>query len=123
MTRSPGGLNLLRIRGLPGPRVWALAVALIPAACLSGPTPEVGELDPIHARPAEDIRTVELGRGQTLGGLLSGAVDADDYYPVLMAFREQASPRRMRPDTEITFRYLPGEVRVRGIDVEVNEDE
>jgi len=123
VTRSPGGLNLLRIRGLPGPRVWALAVALIPAACLSGPTPEVGELDPIHARPAEDIRTVELGRGQTLGGLLSGAVDADDYYPVLMAFREQASPRRMRPDTEITFRYLPGEVRVRGIDVEVNEDE
>ncbi|HSM59581.1 MAG TPA: M23 family metallopeptidase, partial [Longimicrobiales bacterium] len=74
------------------------------------------------ASPAEEIRVVTLGRNQTLGELLQGAVEDTEHYALLLAFREQASPRRMREGTEITLRYLPAGQGLRGVDVAIDSD-
>lgn len=104
-------------------RTWAVALAAVAAAaCGQVPAPDAGTLDAVYAEPAEDIRIMELGQGQTLGELLSGAVDANEQYNLLLAFREQASPRRMRSGTEITLRYRPEDQWLRGVDVALDKD-
>jgi murein DD-endopeptidase MepM/ murein hydrolase activator NlpD len=80
-------------------------------------------LDPVYARPAEDVEILTLGRNQTLGELLQGSVDTNEQYGLLLAFREQASPRRIRVNTEITLRYRPEDHWLRGVDVAINADE
>lgn len=80
-------------------------------------------LDPVYARPAEDFEILTLGRNQTLGELLQGSVDANEQYGLLLAFREQASPRRIRVNTEITLRYRPDDRWLRGVDVAINPDQ
>lgn len=97
-------------------------LAVAAAACL-GETPDAGTLDPVYAEPAEEVEIVTLGRGQTFGELLDGLVDTNEQYSLLMAFREQASPRRMRAGTEITLRYRPEDRWLRGVDVAMNGDE
>lgn len=102
-----------------------VAVALVAtasSACISE-TPESGVLDPIYAPPAEDVEIFSLGRGQTFGELLYGAVDANEQASLLLAFQEHASPRRMRQGTEITLRYLAESDSLRGIDVAISPDE
>ncbi len=91
--------------------------------CSAGVAPDAGTLDPVYAQPAEDVEILTLGRGQTLGELLNSQVDANEQYSLLAAFREQASPRRMRAGTEITLRYRPEDRWLRGVDVAVNSDE
>lgn len=98
-----------------------LGVAL--ASCSWGDAPDAGELDPIYARPAEDIEILKLGRNETLGELLSGSVDANEQYSLLLAFREQASPRRMRVGTEITLRFRPEDHWLRRVDVALDRDQ
>lgn len=88
-----------------------------------GSAPDVGELDPVYARPAEDFRVLSLGPGQTLGEVLQGNVGANEQYGLLLAFREQASPRRMKQGTEITLRYLPSNEWLRGVDVALSPDQ
>lgn len=90
--------------------------------CSVDGAPDAGTLDPVFARPAEDVRVLSLGRGQTFGGLLQGVVDGNEQYALLLAFQEQASPRRMREGTEITLRYLAGEPELRGVDVALDRD-
>jgi len=106
---------------------WRLAAALVAVAaagaCSVGEPPDAGTLDPIYAQPAEDVQVMTLGRNQTLGELLSGAMDGNEQYGFLLAFREQASPRRMRAGTEITLRYRPDDGWLRGVDVALNSDQ
>lgn len=89
--------------------------------------PDVGLLSPLYARPAERVVVRTLARGETVGEILLTAMDANDRYSLLLAFREQASPRRMRPGTEIAFHWLEsgdseGEAP-RRVDVTLNRDE
>ncbi len=93
------------------------------SACAPTAAPDAGTLDALYAEPAEDIEVVSLGQGQTLGEVLDGLVDVNEQYAFLMAFRQHASPRRMRPGTEITFRYRPEDRWLRGVDVLINGDE
>jgi murein DD-endopeptidase MepM/ murein hydrolase activator NlpD len=97
-----------------------LSVAL--TGCLGDP-PDVGLLSTVYATPAEEIRIYSLARGQTFGELLDGVMSANEQASLLLAFSEHASPRRMRPRTEISLRYLQGEDDLRGIDVEISPDE
>ena len=66
---------------------------------------EVGELPAVHARPAELAQVRALGEGQTLDEILGEFADDNERQNVLLAFQEQASPRRMRVGAEITLRY------------------
>lgn len=107
-------------------RIWFAAtvfgsVAL--SACSLGEPGDAGTLDPIYARPAEDIEVLTLGRNQTLGEVLEGAISGDEHYGLLLAFLEQASARRMRAGTEITLRYRPDDRWLRGVDVAINADQ
>ncbi len=103
-----------------------LAAALGLVACSScslGEPPDAGTLDPVYAKPAEHIEIRTLGRNQTLGEVLAGAVGADEHYALLLAFMEQANPRRMTERTEITLRYRPDDRWLRGVDVAINADQ
>lgn len=95
------------------------AGALCVSAC---GTPDAGMLDKVYAEPAERREVRILGPGETLGQVLGESLDRRDQQAVLLAFQEQASPRRMRVDTEITLRFV-GENVLRGVDVVVNPDE
>ena len=87
-----------------------------------GPVPEVGGLPAVFAVPAELAEVRALGRGQTLGGVLSDAVDPREHHVLLMAFEEQATPRRMQIGTEITLRFRRADKWLRGVDVVLNAD-
>ncbi|MDZ7780164.1 MAG: M23 family metallopeptidase [Gemmatimonadota bacterium] len=118
MRRSPHSTSVGRL---------ALALAVLTAvglsACEFGEVPEVGVLDPVQVPPAERVDIHELGSGQTFGELLGGRLGANEQASLLLAFREHASPRRMRPGTEVTFRYLRTQEELRAVDVEINRDE
>ncbi len=90
----------------------------------SGPPPDSGMVQPLYATPPLhlDIRT--LGGGETLGQLLEAAnLSAAEQQEVLMAFREQASPRRMRAGTEVTFQRHVGTRDLRAVEVGLSPDE
>ena len=86
------------------------------------PVPEVGGLAAVCAVPAELAEVRALGRGQTLGGVLSDAVDSREHHVLMMAFEEQATPRRMQIGTEITLRFRTADRWLRGVDVALNAD-
>jgi murein DD-endopeptidase MepM/ murein hydrolase activator NlpD len=92
------------------------------SGCSLWSTPDVGELDPVYARPAEIARVLTLAPDQTLGELLQGSMSSSQQYGLLLAFQEQASPRRMQAGTEVTLRYLTGNDSLRGVDVALNSD-
>jgi murein DD-endopeptidase MepM/ murein hydrolase activator NlpD len=86
--------------------------------------PDAGVLEPVHAASAEEVRVEVLARGQTFGGILSRAdLSPQEQHALLLAFREQANPSRMRDGTEITLRTLKGDETVRGVDVAMSPDE
>ncbi len=87
-----------------------------------GPVPEAGVLPAVFAAPAEVAEARALGAGQTLGEVLSAAVDAREQHNLLTAFQEQASPRRMQVGTAITLRYRESDHWLRGVDVALNPD-
>jgi murein DD-endopeptidase MepM/ murein hydrolase activator NlpD len=95
---------------------------LATAACGVEP-PDVGRLDRVHVPPAELVRIFSLNSGQTFGGLLNDVMSANEQASLLMAFREHASPRRMRQGTEISLRFLPEDHYLRGVDVALTPDE
>jgi len=86
------------------------------------PVTEVGGLPSVFAVPADLAEVHALGRGQTLGGVLSDAVDSREHHVLLMAFEEQATPRRMQIGTEITLRFRRADQWLRGVDVVLNAD-
>jgi murein DD-endopeptidase MepM/ murein hydrolase activator NlpD len=113
------------------PSLWVLlgAAGVLGAALLFGHristrVVEVGLLDPVQALPAERLEVVHLQRGQTFGSVLQHAsVGWSEQNALLLAFREQANPRRMQDGTRITLRYLPEEGSLRGVDVTMTRDE
>jgi murein DD-endopeptidase MepM/ murein hydrolase activator NlpD len=84
---------------------------------------DVGTLDAVYARPAEDVEILTLARNQTLGELLQGAIDASEQSAFLLAFGQHASPRRMRAGSEVTLRYRSDDHALRGVDIAINSDE
>ena len=102
----------------------ALGLALVVGSRLTSGIPEVGPLAPIVAAPAELREEFRLGSGGTFGEVLQAAsVGWSEQNALLLAFREQANPRRMKEDTRITLRWLPGQEELRGVDVSLNKDE
>jgi len=103
-----------------------LAVVLGSALALARPEreyPNVGRVPAVFAVGAEEMEVHTLAPGQTLGELLDRAsLDAAGQYELLLAFREQASPRRLRAGTEVSFRWR-GDAGLRGVDVTLNPDE
>ncbi len=86
--------------------------------------PTVGLVEGVYAAPSERVEVWALQRDQTLGDLLTGVLDANAQYGLILAFREQASPRRMRPGTEVAFRWLAGDSpTLRAVDIALNADE
>ncbi len=111
--------GLMRV---PGRCLAAIAWVAAGLGCSLGEPPDAGTLDPVFARPAEEIEILTLRRNQTLGELLDPSVSANEQYAMLLAFQEQASPRRMRPGTEVTLRSLPGGAWIRAVDVTLDSD-
>ena len=104
--------------------VGALALVLLAGSRLTFGTPEVDLIAPIFAAPAELREEVRLRSGETFGEVLQAAsIGWSEQNAVLMAFREQANPRRIRDGTLITFRWLREKERLRGVDVTLSRDE
>jgi len=102
----------------------AVALALFIGHQMSSRPPEVGPLEVVVAAPAEMLQSTSLQVGQTFGEVLQVAnVGWSDQNSLLMAFREQANPRRMRDGTRITLRWFPGRDVLRGVDVTLSRDE
>lgn len=113
------------------PSLWVLVgttcvlgMALFLGHHVSTRVPEIGVLGTIQAMPAERMEVVHLQRGQTFGGVLQNAsVGWSEQNALLLAFREQANPRRMQDGTRITLRWVPEEEWLRGVDVALSRDE
>ncbi len=121
MIRIPRPSSPLVFLGVAG----ALALALLVGHRVSSSPPEVGPLDPVLATPAERLEVVFLNRGQTFGEILQRAdVGWSDQNSLLLAFREQANPRRMQDGTRITLRWFPERELApgRGRDLEQRRD-
>ncbi len=81
-------------------------------------------MEPILASPAERSEIVNLQMGQTFGEVLEEAsLNWNEQAELLLAFREQANPRRMADGAKITLRRLPHGDRLRGVDVALSRDE
>jgi murein DD-endopeptidase MepM/ murein hydrolase activator NlpD len=98
-------------------------LAAVAVAACGREVPDVGAINPLYAPPAENLEIVALGGGDTFGDLLYPVMSANEQASLLMAFREHASPRRMRQGTEVTFRYLRQDDSLRGVDVALTPDE
>ena len=101
-----------------------LAVALALVFVRGEEVPTVAIVEPIYATPAERVEVRSLAQDQTLGDLFSGVLDPNAQSGLIRALREQANPRRMRPGTEVTFRWLEVDPPVlRAVEVRINQDE
>ena len=93
------------------------------SSCSMGAPIDVGTLDAVYARPAEEAEVLTLGRNQTLGELLQSVVGTSEQSSLLLAFREHASPRRMRAGSEVTLRYRTDDHALRGVDIAISSDQ
>ncbi len=113
----------------PAPYLMAgmlLGIGLIAgsSSALSSAPGDAGTLEPVFAAPAETTDRLQIGPGETLGRVLWNEADLGpgEQEALLDAFREEASPRRLRAGTPITLRRrIDGWLR--GIDVTLNADE
>ncbi len=104
-------------------RMATVAFATVVMAACSREIPEVGQLQPFYVPPAENVEIYALRSGDTFGEVLWPVMTANEQASFLMAFREHASPRRMRQGTEITLRYLRDDDSLRGVDVALTPDQ
>ena len=101
-----------------------LGVGAMVVLPLPGGVPDAGMLEPMHAPPAEAVRTEVLAPGSTFGGILNRTgLTANEQDALLRAFREHANPSRLRAGTEVTLRWLLPEESLRGVDVATSRDE
>ena len=111
----------------PLPTALGLVALIGLAALIRGhPTvagPEGVLLQPVHASAPEMVDIRALRDGETLGEILDGSLGFGDRAELLLAFGEQASPRRMRVGTEVTLRYRARDRWLQGVDVMLNPDE
>lgn len=85
--------------------------------------PTVGLVAPVFAAAPERVELRALDRDETLGDLLAGVLDANDQYSFVLALREQANPRRLRPGTEVAFRWLTAATpELRSVDITLDAD-
>lgn len=86
--------------------------------------PTIGLVEPVYASVPEQVEILQLARNQTLGDLISGTLDANEQYSLILALRERVNPRRLRVGTEVAFRWLNGDPpRLRLVDITLNADE
>ncbi len=100
----------------------AIAIAAIVCSSCDPEVPSVGFLETVWVPPAEKVEVHSLGQGETVGGLLYGAVDANEQAEVLRAFQSYADPRRFRERTNVALRYQAGTNKLRSVDVAVSKD-
>lgn len=100
----------------------ALAVAAVLAGALSREQiPEVEVARAVYAAPPGRVEVQKLSYGQTFGQVLEDAgLGIADRLGVLEAFREEAEPRRLRTDTEVSIRWV--DERLHGIVVTLDRD-
>jgi murein DD-endopeptidase MepM/ murein hydrolase activator NlpD len=92
-------------------------------ADLPPPPGDTPLLDAVYARPVEKVETHVLEAGQTLGAVLArAAITGNDLADLLLALRQQHSPRRLRPGSEVTVRRWQNTDQARVVDVRVNAD-
>ena len=85
--------------------------------------PTVGLVAPVFAAAPERVELRALSRDETLGELLAGVLDTNDQYSFILALRARANPRRLRPGTEVAFRWLTAAPSVlRSVDITLDAD-
>ncbi len=85
--------------------------------------PTVGLVAPVFAAAPERVELRALSRDETLGEILEDVLDANAQSSFVLAFMERADPRRMRPGTEVAFRWFtapPSELRA--VDITLDAD-
>ena len=86
-------------------------------------TPEAGLLDAVHARVPERVEVREIATGVTLGEILWAAeLEPSEHHNLLLAFAEQANPRRMRSGTEVLMRWRGDPERLTRVEVGLDRD-
>ncbi len=113
------GSKILGFIGVLGAMASSLAFVLFAGK----EVPTVGLVAPVFAAAPERVELRSLKRDETLGDLLLGVLDTNDQYSFVLALREQANPRRLRPGTEVAFRWLtasPSELRA--VDITLDAD-
>lgn len=86
-------------------------------------TPEAGLLDPVRARVPERVEVREIAPGSTFGQILWAAgLESPDHHNLLLAFGEQANPRRMRSGTEVRIRWRGHPEHVARVEVDLDRD-
>ena len=113
------GSKILGFIGVLGVMASSLAFVLFTGK----EVPTVGRVAPVFAAAPERVELRALKQDQTLGDLLAGVLDANDQYSFVLALRERANPRRLRPGTEVAFRRLtaaPSELRA--VDITLDAD-
>ena len=117
--RVGSGSKILGFMGVLGVMASSLAFVLF-----SGKeVPTVGLVAPVFATAPERVELRALKQDETLGELLEGVLDANGQYGLILALRERANPRRLRPGTEVAFRWLTAEPsELRAVDVAVDAD-
>ena len=109
--------------GLAVAAVLAAGAGAVALAALAGGAPEVGVLDRVHAQPPERTEERRLGRGATLVSVLAGfGLDSRDRHGLVLAFREVAEPRSLRPDTKVSSRWRDDPARPQALDVVLDPD-
>lgn len=99
----------------------ALVVALCVAAC--DHAPEAGLLDAVHARAPERVEALEISAGATFGQVLWAAgLETTDHHNLVLAFAEQANPRRLRSGTEVRTRWRGEPERLTRVEVDLDRD-
>ena len=96
------GSKILGFIGVLGVMASSLAFVLFSAK----EVPTVGLVAPVFAAAPERVELRSLRLDETLGDLLEDVLDPSDRYGVVTALRERANPRRLRPGTEVAFRWL-----------------
>ena len=85
--------------------------------------PETGALEGVYANAPERVDVRELSPGLTFGQILVEAgLETTDRYNLLLAFREQADPRRMNAGTEVRLRWKPDREWLAGVEVGLDRD-
>jgi murein DD-endopeptidase MepM/ murein hydrolase activator NlpD len=113
------GSKILGFIGVLGVMGSSLAFVLF----MGKEVPTVGLVAPVFAAAPERVELRALNRDETLGDLLGGMLDTNDQYSFVLALRERANPRRLRPGTEVAFRWLtatPSELRA--VDITLDAD-
>ena len=113
MPRRPGG-TCASLTGL------SLAILSL-GACEQ--TPDAGLLEAVHARAPQRIEVREIAAGVTFGEVLWAAgLEPAEHHNLLLAFSEQANPRRIRPGTEVRIRWRGDPERVNRVEVGLDRD-